>query len=141
MTLATKAALWRERSTKRVLDIQAGMDLALFSLGSPLAEVPSHVYAGGYLSDPEFNALEESGIVGDVATVFYRGDGTWSDISLNARSSGPDLGLIRKTARRLCVVSGKSKLASLQGALAAKIITDLIVDESTGRALVEAAQR
>jgi DNA-binding transcriptional regulator LsrR (DeoR family) len=33
-------------------------------------------------------------------------------------------------------VAGRSKLASLRGALAARLITDLFVDESTARALI-----
>ncbi|MDQ1572548.1 MAG: deoxyribonucleoside regulator, partial [Actinomycetota bacterium] len=33
---STKDALWAERSTKRVLDLQSRMDVAVFGLGSPL---------------------------------------------------------------------------------------------------------
>jgi DNA-binding transcriptional regulator LsrR (DeoR family) len=135
---ATKLALWRERSIRRVLDIQAGMDVALFGLGSPSAEVPSHVFSGGYLTREDFRALTRQGVVGDVATVFYRGDGSYGDLPLNARSSGPDLGMLRRVSRRVCVVSGTAKVASLRGALEAGIVTDLIVDEGTARALVEA---
>jgi DNA-binding transcriptional regulator LsrR (DeoR family) len=39
--------------------------------------------------------------------------------------------------RRLCVVSGVSKLASLRGALAAGLVTDLVVDEAVARALAD----
>lgn len=135
---ATKLALWRERSIRRVLDIQAHMDVAVFGLGSPSAQVPSHVFSGGYLTREDFRALTKQGVVGDVATVFYRGDGSYADLPLNARSSGPDLGMLRRVSRRVCVVSGTAKLASLRGALEAGIVTDLIVDEGTARALVEA---
>jgi DNA-binding transcriptional regulator LsrR (DeoR family) len=134
---ATKLALWRERSIRRVLDIQAHMDIALFGLGSPSAEVPSHVFSGGYLNRDDFRSLAKQGVVGDVATVFFRADGSYSDLPLNARSSGPDLNLLRRAARRICVVSGTAKLASLRGALNAGIVTDLIVDESTARTLAE----
>ncbi|HEY5222616.1 MAG TPA: sugar-binding domain-containing protein [Microbacteriaceae bacterium] len=133
----TKRALWRERSIRRVLDIQAHMDVALFGLGSPSAEVPSHVFSGGYLNREDFRSLARQGVVGDVATVFYRADGSYSDLPLNARSTGPDLGLLRRVSRRICVVSGTAKLSSLRGALNAGIVTDLIVDEGTARALIE----
>lgn len=133
----TKDALWRERSTKRVLDIQARMDIALFGLGSPSADVPSHVYIGGYLDPNDYASLDEAGVVGDVATVFYRADGSYQDIPLNARASGPDLHQLRRTARRICVVSGVSKVPSLRGALAARIVTDLILDEGTARVLMD----
>jgi deoxyribonucleoside regulator len=133
----TKAALWRERSTARIVELQKRLDIALFGLGSIYAEVPSQVYAGGYLSDADVLALSAEGVVGDVATVFYRADGGWNDIAINLRSSGPGLDVIREAPRRLCVVSGESRLDSLKGALAADLITDLIIDYPTARVLVK----
>jgi deoxyribonucleoside regulator len=136
---ATKEALWRERSVSRLLAMQARMDVALFGLGSPFSEVPSHVYAGGYLEEPDYASLSRAGVVGDVATIFYRADGSTDGIPLNARGTGPDFDVLRQTPRRLCVVSGAAKLPSLLGALKAELITDLFVDESTARALVASA--
>lgn len=135
----TKKALWRERSIHRVIDIQAGMDVAVFGLGSPFAGVPSHVYIGGYLDDDDFASLAEAKVVGDVATVFFREDGSDDGIALNQRSSGPDLQVLRRVSRRVCIVAGTSKLASLRGALAAGLITDLILDSRTARELVDGA--
>ena len=100
------------------------------------SRVPSHVYSGGYLEPAELDELADEGVVGDVATVFYRADGSSDGIALNDRATGPSLDLLRGIPRRLCIVSGVSKLASLRGALAAHIATDLIVDEATARALV-----
>ena len=134
---ATKLALWRERSTRRVLDIQRSMDVALFGVGSPLAQVPSHVYLGGYLEQEDYESLTADGAVGDVATVFFREDGSSDGVALNARASGPDLASFRRVARRVCVVSGVSKVTSLRGALAAGVVTDLILDESTARTLLD----
>jgi DNA-binding transcriptional regulator LsrR (DeoR family) len=134
---ATKDAMWRERSTRRILDMLPAMDLVLFSTGSAGSRVPSHVYSGGYLEPAELDQLADEGVVGDVATVFYRADGSSDGIALNDRATGPSLGLLRGIPRRLCIVSGVSKLASLRGALAAGIATDLIVDEATARALLE----
>lgn len=133
---ATKQALWRERSVSRLLEMQARMDVALFGLGSPFSEVPSHVYAGGYLEEPDYASLSRSGVVGDVATIFFRADGSTDGIPLNTRGTGPDFDVLRRTPRRLCVVSGTAKLPSLRGALKAGLITDLFVDESTARALI-----
>lgn len=132
---ATKTAMWKERSTQRVLGIQRRMDVAIFGLGSPLAVVPSHVYVGGYLSRADYTQLEVEGAVGDVATVFYREDGSYRDIPINARATGPDFGALRRVPRRIAIVAGLSRLASLRGALAARLITDLVIDESTARAL------
>jgi DNA-binding transcriptional regulator LsrR (DeoR family) len=133
----TKAALWRERSIARVVSMQRTLDIAVFGLGSPFAGVPSQVYIGGYLDDDDFSSLSAAGVVGDVATVFYREDGSDDGVALNARSSGPGIAVLRGVARRVCVVSGVSKLQSLKGALAAGIVTDLIVDSGTARRLVD----
>jgi DNA-binding transcriptional regulator LsrR (DeoR family) len=133
----TKEAFWRERSTRRVLDLVARMDLTVFGLGSPFAEVPSRVYIGGYLDRADYRSLSADGAVGDVATVFYRADGSWQDIALNARATGPGFDRLVKVARRVCIASGSQKLASLRGALAAGLVTDLVVDEDLARRLVE----
>ena len=134
----TREALWRERSTKRALKIQANMDIAIFGLGSPFAEVPSHVYIGGYLDRGDYKSLSDDQVVGDIATVFYRLDGSWRDVALNARATGPDFDRLRRVARRVCVVSGPQKLASLRGALATGLITDLVLDGALARRLLEA---
>jgi DNA-binding transcriptional regulator LsrR (DeoR family) len=136
---ATKAALWRERSISRVVALQNNLDVAVFGLGSPFAGVPSHVYIGGYLDDDDFASLRAAGVVGDVATVFYREDGSTDGISLNERSSGPSMEVLTGIARRVCVVAGETKLQSLRGALAAGLVTDLIVDSGTARMLVGTA--
>lgn len=133
---ATKRAFWLESSVSRVLEIQAGMDVALFGLGTPFAGVTSHVYAGGYLTAADYSSLSDSGVVGDVATVFFRADGSTHGIPLNERATGPDFDALRQTPRRVCVVSGSAKLEGLRGALAAGLITDLFLDEGTARALV-----
>ncbi len=132
----TKLALWRERSTRRVLDVQQQMDVALFGLGSPFADVASHVYSGGYLDPDDFGSLSSERVVGDVATVFYRHDGSTSGIDLNRRSSGPDVETMRRVPRRICVASGESKAGAVEGALAAELITDLVIDENLARLLM-----
>ncbi|MCC3270417.1 MarR family transcriptional regulator [Arthrobacter sp. zg-Y809] len=131
----TKEAMWRERPVKRVLDLQARMNTAIFGVGSMEAGVPSHVYNGAYLDEEDLEDLLAEGVVGDVATMFYRADGTWDGISLNARSTGPELGQLRQVPRRICVVAGEAKTTSLLGALRAGLVTDLILDENSARRL------
>ncbi len=71
-----------------------------------------------------------------LATVFFRADGTTNDIPLNARSTGPSFSVLRRVPRRICVVSGKSRLLALRGALAAGLVTDLVIDEPSASWLV-----
>ncbi|MGM9471314.1 sugar-binding transcriptional regulator [Pseudarthrobacter sp. YS3] len=133
---ATKTAMWNERSIQRILELQAKMTMAVFGVGSVDADYPSHVYSGGYLDESDLNILATSDVVGDVATVFFRGDGSSDGIVLNERSTGPSLSQLRQVRRRICVVSGASKINGLRGALAAGLATDLILDEATARHLI-----
>lgn len=137
----TKAAMWRERSVRRVIELQESADIYLYSIGAVDAGVPSHVYAHGYLEDADRRELEREAVVGDLATVFFRGDGSWADIPLNHRASGPNLELFQRASRAICVVSGRAKVPGLLAALRARYMTELIVDEPTARLLVAAMDR
>lgn len=132
----TKQAMWRERSVRRVLALQAAADVAVFSVGAVHGGVPSHVYSGGYLEDRDYAALVRERVVGDVATVFLREDGS-SDIPLNQRSSGPDPALLRTVPRRVCVAAGRHRVPGMCGAVAAGLVTLLITDEDTAAAMLE----
>lgn len=131
----TKQAMWNERSIARILELQARMTLAIFGIGSTNSDVPSHVYSGGYLDAEDLAELDACNVAGDVATVFFREDGSDAGIVLNARSSGPSLETLRAVRRRICVVAGDAKIAGIRGALAAGLVTDLILDEPTARRL------
>lgn len=133
---ATKQALWKERSIQRLLDLQRQADILLFSIGAVDAGVPSHVYNAGYLEKSDYLEFKKLKLVGDIATVFFREDGSYHDIPMNDRTSGPDLELIQKKYG-ICVVSGFAKVKGLAAALKGKLITELIVDEPTARNLVE----
>ncbi len=135
---ATKTAMWDERSVRRILDLQRRMTMAIFGVGSIGAGVPSHVYSGGYLDREDLDTLEKDEVVGDVATMFFRADGSHRDILLNGRSTGPDLDALSRVRRRICVVSGESKIDGLRGALAAGLASDLILDEGSARRLLHA---
>ena len=132
----TKRAMWRERSVRRLVELATRADLFVFSVGAAAAKQPSYVYVGGYLETADLGEFEQEGIVGDIATVFFRADGSYADIPLNARASGPDLGLFRHAKHALCVVSGLGKVTGLRAALHGKLMSEIIVDEPTARALL-----
>jgi DNA-binding transcriptional regulator LsrR (DeoR family) len=133
---STKQALWKERSIRRLLDLQNQADLLLYSIGAVNAGVPSHVYSAGYMERPDLNELKRLDLVGDIATVFFRGDGSFNGIPLNERTSGPGLELFQRK-HGICVVSGTAKVRGLAAALKGRLIKELIIDEPTARNLVE----
>ena len=136
----TREAMWRERSVRRVLDVQRRADIALFGVGALGGQVPSHVYSAGYLDDSDLAALYAAGVVGDVCTVFLRQDGSYQDIAINRRATGPTPAELARIPRRLCVVAGEAKLRPLVAALRAGAVTDLVIDEPTARHLAPGAR-
>ena len=133
---ATKQALWKERSIRRLLDLQSKADLLLYSIGAVNAGIPSQVYSGGYLEKFDYLELKKYHVVGDIATVFFREDGSFNEIPINERASGPNLELFQNK-RGICVVSGLAKVRGLAGALNGHLVDELIIDEPSARALVE----
>lgn len=135
----TRTALWRERSTRRILDLQRRASLAVFGIGTFSGGVPSQVYSTGYLSRTDLQELTRHRVVGDVCTVFLRADGSFDGIGLNRRCSGPLPPQLRTIPRRVCVVNGPHKVPALRAALAAGVVTDLILDQVSANHLLDGA--
>ncbi len=131
----TKKYLWKERSIKRILDLQERADILLHSIGAVNAGIPSHVYSGGYLEEKDYKELKKERIAGDIATVFFREDGSFDNIPINERACGPNLEMFQKK-HGICAVSGLAKVNGLFSALKGNLISELIVDEPTARELV-----
>ena len=133
---ATKQAMWKERSIQRLLRKSRQADLLIYSIGAAHGRLPSYVYVGGYLEPEDFREITRQQVVGDIATVFFREDGSFDNIALNARASGPDLSLFQRAKQAVCIVSGLGKVNGLRAALRGKLMRELIVDEPTAHALL-----
>ena len=141
---ATRRAMWSERSIKRILAVAGAARLAVFGVGTletGSGALPSQVYAGGHLTRADLAVARREGVVGDVCTVLLRGDGTWGDIELNARATGPTPVRLARIPRRLCVVAGTGKTRACVAALRARVATDFVVDDATARAVLALHQR
>ena len=141
--VATRKAMWSERSVKRVLAVTRRASLAVFGVGALDAlngALPSQVYEGGHLTARDQAVLRRQNVVGDVCTVLLRSDGSWRDVTLNARATGPTPAQLSRIPRRLCVAAGTGKARALLAALRARTATDLIVDDATARAVLELAE-
>lgn len=134
---ATKEVMWRERSIRLVLDLQHRADLVVFGAGAMSGPLASHVYKAGYLNPGDLAELKAEGVVGDICTVMLRADGSYADIELNARATGPTPDELKRLARRVCVAAGTAKVAPVLAALRAGAVTDLVIDEITARALLD----
>ena len=125
--------MWRERSARRVLDMQRRADIAVFSVDAVARAVPTHVYLAGYLDDEDMKILHEDGVVGEVCTVFLRADGTYKDMHLNERATGPEpRGAAAHPAAHVRG-RGDNKVAPLLAALRAGVVTHLVATRSRRR--------
>ena len=141
--VAAREAMWSERSVKRVLSVARRASLAVFGVGALDAlngALPSQVYKGGHLTARDQAVLRRQNVVGDVCTVLLRSDGSWRDVTLNARATGPTPAQLARIPRRLCVAAGTGKARALLAALRARTATDLVVDDATARAVLELAE-
>ena len=141
--VATREAMWSERSVKRVLAVTRRASLAVFGVGALDAlngALPSQVYEGGHLTARDQAVLRRQNVVGDVCTVLLRADGSWRDVTLNARATGPTPAQLARIPRRLCVAAGTGKARALLAALRARTATDLVVDDATARAVLDLAE-
>ena len=141
--VAAREAMWSERSVKRVLSVARRASLAVLGVGALDAlngALPSQVYEGGHLTARDQAVLRRQNVVGDVCTVLLRADGSWRDVTLNARATGPTPAQLARIPRRLCVAAGTGKARALLAALRARTATDLIVDDATARAVLELAE-
>ncbi|AIU07727.1 sugar-binding transcriptional regulator [Mycolicibacterium smegmatis] len=134
----TREAMWQERSIQRVLGIRRNADVALFSVGALDNDVPDHLYRSGYLDAVDLQELRRDGIVGHIGSVFLRADGTSDGIAINRRSTGMPLSELRSVRTRILVASGPAKTAAVLAALRAGAATDLVLDEITAQALLDA---
>lgn len=132
----TKAAMWRERSVRHVLDLLAVLDVAIFGVGSLAGSIPSHVYAAGYLDADERHALAADGVVGDICTVLLREDGSYADIEANRRATGLTPAELARVPRRICVASDPLRAPAIVAGLRARVATDLVLDDGTARAVL-----
>jgi deoxyribonucleoside regulator len=124
----TRDLLWKERSIRRILEVQAGASIAVFSVGAVRADVPSLVHTGGYLSPADLDLLHRAGVVGDIGTVFYRADGSTDGVEFNHRASGLPLEQLRRIPTRFCIAVGAGKAESLAAALSGGYVTHLLAD-------------
>jgi len=131
----TRTALWRERSIQAIRALQEDASVILFSIG--VKETGSYVHTSGYLSRQDVQGIQKDRVVGDIATVFFREDGSWRDVALNARSSGPDLDRFGRAAHSICVVSGQGKVPGVRAALRGGFVNELIIDEPSARLLAD----
>lgn len=134
---ATRRAMWEERSIRDALAIRGSIDLIVTSVGTSDESHPSRLYQSGLLRREDIRELREQKVVGNLASVFFRSDGSTDGISLNERSTGIPLNEFREIPLRLFVVASSQKAEATRAVLTAGLVTHLVIDPETAARVLE----
>jgi len=97
----------------------------------------SPIHRDGFITDAEVSALLEAGAIGEITGWSFDAAGQLLDNPLNDRVASLPLEI---PPRRLTVVSGggPQKVAPLRAALKGRLLSALVTDEATAKALIDA---
>lgn len=133
--VTVKDLVERERHVRSVLDRARSLDAAVFTAGAVDEAAP--LFGLGYLTDAEKTALRGRA-VGDVCSRFLTAQGEIALPELDARTVGIHLEDLARTPHRILIAGGARKAPAMAAALRAGLVTDLVVDDATGRRLLAA---
>lgn len=107
-------------------------DLTIVGIGQMDESAP--LLKDGFITAEQLDSLRAAGAVGEICSHIFDAEGRYLDHPVNDMMVGhrvPGGG-----ARTLCIGGGREKQAPLRAALTGGLITDLITDEATARALL-----
>ncbi|WEV72026.1 sugar-binding domain-containing protein [Bifidobacterium sp. ESL0790] len=137
----TRQLMYQERSIRRLLTLRDNLDLIITSVGSREGPKPSPLFAPGMLTNDDLKQLEKDKVVGNLASTFFRADGSTEDVAINRRSTGLTHREIFKVPIRLFIAGDSSKAKALLVTLRSGFVTHLVVDQSTAEQLLPSPKR
>jgi DNA-binding transcriptional regulator LsrR (DeoR family) len=131
-TIEEKAVLQKLNAVKHVRDLAKRADVTMVGIGSLDDNAP--LFEDGFITRGELRALRRAGAVGEIVGWAYDGSGRVLTGHTNERVVSVP---IRKVgaASVIGAAMGPSKLAAIQGALIGQLVSGLITDETTAKAL------
>jgi deoxyribonucleoside regulator len=132
-----KKLLLAEKGIAAALERGAGVQIALFGIGSNNPGISSLVRAG-YLQKKESRELLEAGAVGTVCGFQIGDDGRVLPIDVNRCLVGIDHDTLLRIPVRVGAAAGREKADAVLAALRGRFVTVLVVDEETADAILRA---
>ncbi len=131
---AVRDALLSDPQVADTLELGRNADIALVGIGAmgPHSVLRS---TNSILREDERRALEESGVVGDVALRFFSKDGAPVTTDFSERTIGITLEDLKRIPRRVGIAGGAEKVAAIRAALSAGYVNVLITDITTATEL------
>jgi DNA-binding transcriptional regulator LsrR (DeoR family) len=127
-----KAVLLRLKPVQHVCDLAKRADVTMVGIGGLGENAP--LFEDGFITRGELRALRKAGAVGEIVGWAYDGDGQILAGHTNKRVVSVPIGKVGR-ATVIGAAMGPAKVAAIRAALAGQLISGLITDEATARAL------
>ncbi|MBX6322752.1 MAG: sugar-binding transcriptional regulator [Rhodospirillaceae bacterium] len=136
-SLEDKRVLLAQKSLKDVFALARAADLHVVGIGE--VGPRAHLLSTGMITPEEFRELERAGAVGEVLGRFVDAAGRPVRADINERAVA--IRLEELEGRQVVAIAGGSiKTAAIAAVLESGVITGLITDESTAKAVLAAAE-
>lgn len=126
--------LHKDSQVRNVLNLAKEADVTIFSIG--VLSKNSILYEVGYLHEEDYNYLESHDAVGDIASRFFKKDGTIAGTEFNDRVVGLSLEKLKEKKWNIAIAVGEKKVDAIIGALKGGYVNVLYTDEKTARLLL-----
>ncbi len=125
-------SLRETRGIKEAIDMGKKVQVALLGIGTTEKEYSSY-YLSGLLSDHEIGVFRENGVVGDIASNYFKLDGAlYKDDFLKRVITISSDDLINIPVR-VAIAGGAAKVNAIIGALNSRLVNYLVIDSITAR--------
>lgn len=132
-TVKDRNVLMGQRGLKGVLDMARKSSQKLVGIGAVAQD--SSLVATGMVDQSEFSAVGDAGGVGELLGHFFSESGKPINTKLSKRTMGLSLDDLQDS-KIIAVAGGASKSAAIQAVLKSRLLSGLITDERTARALL-----
>jgi DNA-binding transcriptional regulator LsrR (DeoR family) len=120
------------RGIKETIDMGSKVQVALLGIGTTEKEYSSY-YLSGLLTDEDVDIFRKNGVVGDIASNYYKLDGNpYTDDFLD-RTISISLNDLKNIPIRIGIAGGAAKVNAIIGALNSKLVNYLVIDSITAR--------
>ncbi len=137
---SVRNSLIQDRMVKSSIEQACNADLAFVGIGATEKGIYS-LSKTGYVSDEEFQALKEAGVVGDICAQHFDINGEILDIPLNHRTIGIDLDQLSGIKTVIGVAGDPRKSRAILGALRGKYLDVLITDFHVAKDVLSLAKK
>ncbi len=135
-SIEDKRVLMAQKGLKDVFALARAARLHFLGIGE--VGPKAHMLATGTITAEEFREVERAGAVGEVLGQFLDARGRPVDADINRRAVAVQLADIKGT-RVVAIAGGRTKTRAIAAVLESRVVTGLITDETTAKAIVQHA--